>query len=65
MTDTMPSPRLEAARLAEIRALYPEGLGFVPPRIEARVAVGSRLDPDGLGNRRSCASTSWIPPAST
>lgn len=48
MTDKMPSPRVEPARLAEIRALYAELIGFVPPRIEARVSVGSRVDPDGL-----------------
>lgn len=48
MTDTMPAPRLDAARLEEIRALYTQLLGFVPPRIEARVAVGSRVDPEGL-----------------
>jgi 4-carboxymuconolactone decarboxylase len=48
MTDTMPSPRVDAARVAEIRALYTELIGFVPPRIEARVSVGSRLDPEGL-----------------
>ena len=48
MTDRMPSPRVDTARLAEIRALYTELLGFVPPRIEARVSVGSRVDPEGL-----------------
>jgi 4-carboxymuconolactone decarboxylase len=48
MTDKMPSPRVDPARLAEIRALYTELIGFVPPRIEARVSVGSRVDPEGL-----------------
>jgi alkylhydroperoxidase/carboxymuconolactone decarboxylase family protein YurZ len=48
MTDKMPSARVDAARLAQIRALYTELIGFVPPRIEARVSVGSRVDPEGL-----------------
>ncbi len=48
MTDRMPPARVDPARLAEMRAFYSELLGFVPPRIEAPVVVGSRLDPEGL-----------------
>ncbi len=48
MTDKMPPARVDPARIAQMRTLYTELIGFVPPRIEARVAVGSRLDPVGL-----------------
>ena len=41
-------PRLSAERVAEMRRIYEELLGIVPPRIEARVGAGSRLDPEGL-----------------
>jgi alkylhydroperoxidase/carboxymuconolactone decarboxylase family protein YurZ len=35
--------------LAERGAIYQELLGFVPPRIEARLAVTGALDPEVLG----------------
>ena len=46
--DPLPPPRLTQKRVAEIKKLYEELIGFVPPRIEARVGMGSRVDPDGL-----------------
>jgi 4-carboxymuconolactone decarboxylase len=48
MPDKMPSARVDPARLTEMRDFYTELLGFVPPRIEARIGVGSRVDPEGL-----------------
>jgi alkylhydroperoxidase/carboxymuconolactone decarboxylase family protein YurZ len=44
----LPPPKVDARRLGEMRKFYEELIGFVPPRIQARTEVGSRVDPDGL-----------------
>jgi len=46
--ESLGQPRLGGERIAELRRLYEELIGFVPPRIEARVNTGSRLDAAGL-----------------
>jgi alkylhydroperoxidase/carboxymuconolactone decarboxylase family protein YurZ len=43
--DRLPAPRLSADVTRAMRRRYEELIGFVPPRIEARVDLGSRLDP--------------------
>ena len=51
MSDTsnnLPEPRIEREELEEHRDIYRELLGFVPPRIQARTDLLSRLDPEFL-----------------
>ena len=51
MSDTsnnLPEPRIEREELEEYRDIYRELLGFVPPRIQARTDLLSRLDPEYL-----------------
>ena len=51
MSDTsnnLPEPRIEREELEEYRDIYRELLGFVPPRIQARTDLLSRLDPEFL-----------------
>ena len=52
MSDTgnssLPEPKIEQEKLEEYRGLYKELLGFVPPRIQARTDLLSRLDPEFL-----------------
>jgi alkylhydroperoxidase/carboxymuconolactone decarboxylase family protein YurZ len=40
----MGPPHLPDARVTEMARLYEELIGFVPPRIQARIATGSRVD---------------------
>ena len=44
----LPARQLGEAELAALRAPYTELIGFVPPRIQARTELGSRLDPELL-----------------
>ena len=52
MSDTgnssLPEPKIDQEKLEEYRDLYKELLGFVPPRIQARTDLLSRLDPEFL-----------------
>jgi alkylhydroperoxidase/carboxymuconolactone decarboxylase family protein YurZ len=45
---SLPEPKIEQEKLEEYRGLYKELLGFVPPRIQARTDLLSRLDPEFL-----------------
>ena len=44
----LPTRQLSESELAAMRAPYAELIGFVPPRIQARTELGSRLDPELL-----------------
>jgi len=46
--DRLGAPRIDREEIEAMRQRYEELLGFVPPRIEARIALGSRLDPELL-----------------
>ena len=51
MNDTdnsLPEPKIDQEELEEYRRIYEELLGFVPPRIQARTDLLSRLDPEIL-----------------
>ena len=54
----------KVASIDERNAIYAELIGFVPPRIEARMAVTGALDPTLL-EMQECASTRCIRSAST
>jgi len=42
---SLPEPKIDAALLQQYRAAYSELIGFVPPRIQARTDLLSRMDP--------------------
>ena len=46
--NSLPEPKIDQEKLEEYRSLYEELLGFVPPRIQARTDLLSRLDPEFL-----------------
>jgi alkylhydroperoxidase/carboxymuconolactone decarboxylase family protein YurZ len=46
--EPLPAAKIPADDLAELRAVYTELVGTVPPRIAARTDLLSRMDPDGL-----------------
>ena len=46
--NSLPEPKIDQEKLEEYRRLYEELLGFVPPRIQARTDLLSRLDPEFL-----------------
>lgn len=56
--DKLPPRQISDEKLAEYREFYIELLGYVPPRVEARTDVMSRLDPELLAvqeeMRRRC-----------
>lgn len=43
--DSLPESRINPEELEEIRSIYVDLIGFVPPRIEARTDLLGRLDP--------------------
>jgi 4-carboxymuconolactone decarboxylase len=47
-TGNLPEPKIDQEKLEEYRRIYEELLGFVPPRIQARTDLLSRLDPEFL-----------------
>lgn len=46
--DALPRQRLSERELEDVRKPYDDLIGFVPPRIQARTDLLSRLDPEGL-----------------
>lgn len=46
--EPLPDSRIDPAKLQEYRDFYTELLGFVPPRIQARTDMLSRVDPELL-----------------
>lgn len=46
--DALPQPKLSRRELEDLRKVYVDLIGFVPPRILARTDLLSRLDPEGL-----------------
>lgn len=46
--NSLPEPKIAQEELEEYRRIYEELLGFVPPRIQARTDLLSRLDPEIL-----------------
>ncbi len=46
--ESLPEPKLSQKDLDELRKVYVDLLGFVPPRFNARADLMSRLDPEGL-----------------
>jgi 4-carboxymuconolactone decarboxylase len=59
--DRLPDPRLPADAVAAMRRRYEELIGFVPPRIEARIAMGSRLDPGLLELQEEARARAMYP----
>ncbi len=48
MLDALPDRGITEEELRELRSVYVDLVGFVPPRIQARTELLSRLDPEGL-----------------
>ncbi len=48
MMDALPEPKLSQKEIEEMRKVYVDLVGFVPPRIAARTDLMSRVDPEGL-----------------
>lgn len=46
--EPLPDAKLTPGELQDLRRVYTELVGFVPPRIAARTDLLARLDPDGL-----------------
>lgn len=46
--EPLPDAKLSPGELQELRRVYTDLVGFVPPRIAARTDLLARLDPDGL-----------------
>lgn len=46
--ESLPEMQIDPAKLQEYRDFYTELLGFVPPRIQARTDMLSRVDPELL-----------------
>jgi alkylhydroperoxidase/carboxymuconolactone decarboxylase family protein YurZ len=46
--DPLPKSQLSQRELDELRKVYADLVGFVPPRIVARTDLLSRVDPEGL-----------------
>src|ERR671933_275226 len=44
----LPKPKIDQSEVEEYRRIYEELLGFIPPRIQARTDLLSRLDPEFL-----------------
>lgn len=59
--DRLGRPRLDRARLAAMRRRYEELIGLVPPRIEARLEMGSRLDPELLELQEAIRARAMYP----
>ena len=47
-SDGLPEPKISTEDLEELRSVYVDLIGFVPPRIEARTDLLSRMDPELL-----------------
>jgi 4-carboxymuconolactone decarboxylase len=47
-SDNLPERQISDDELRALRAPYEELIGFVPPRIQARTELGSRINPDLL-----------------
>ena len=47
-TSSLPESKIDQEELERYRSIYNELLGFVPPRIQARTDLLSRLDPEFL-----------------
>jgi 4-carboxymuconolactone decarboxylase len=48
MPDPLPERTMSTEELERLRSVYVDLVGFVPPRIQARTDLLSRLDPEGL-----------------
>lgn len=45
---SLPEPKIDEKELEDLRAVYVDLIGFVPPRIQARTDLLARLDPQVL-----------------
>jgi 4-carboxymuconolactone decarboxylase len=45
---SLPEPNIDQGKLEELRSVYVDLIGFVPPRIQARTDLLARLDPELL-----------------
>jgi 4-carboxymuconolactone decarboxylase len=59
--DPMPEPRISAEQVQEYRDFYTELIGFVPPRIQARTELLSRVDPDLLAMQEEIRKHAMYP----
>jgi 4-carboxymuconolactone decarboxylase len=48
MQEGLPPRQMDEAEIQELRSVYVDLVGFVPPRIQARTDLLSRVDPEGL-----------------
>ncbi|MDQ7830029.1 MAG: carboxymuconolactone decarboxylase family protein [Armatimonadota bacterium] len=48
MSEGLPPRRMTEEELQQVRAVYADLLGMVPPRIQARTELLARVDPQGL-----------------
>ncbi len=67
MTDTgnsgLPERKLSDEEIEEVRKIYVDLLGFVPPRIEARTDLLGRLDPEFLSLQEEVRKRGMYPEA--
>lgn len=59
--DPMPEPQISAEQVQEYRDFYTELIGFVPPRIQARTELLSRVDPDLLAMQEQIRKHAMYP----
>lgn len=48
MVEALPERQMSKEELEQLRSVYVDLVGFLPPRIQARTELLSRLDPEGL-----------------
>lgn len=59
--EPLPESQLDPAKLQEYRDFYTELIGFVPPRIQARTDLLSRLDPELLAMQEAIRARAMYP----
>jgi 4-carboxymuconolactone decarboxylase len=59
--DPLPEPAISAEQVQEYRDFYTELIGFVPPRIQARTELLSRVDPDLLAMQEQVRKHAMYP----
>ena len=59
--DPMPEPQISAEQVQEYRDFYTGLIGFVPPRIQARTELLSRVDPDLLAMQEEIRKHAMYP----
>lgn len=59
--EPLPDVQISAAQVQEYRDFYTQLIGFVPPRIQARTELLSRVDPDLLAMQEQIRTHAMYP----